>query len=138
MKRRTGFVSNSSSSSFIVIGDGEIITPETRDKTLKVPEDLGGETEFGWGPATHTDIGSRINFSYLQTEYDGKNQEMLENVIKEHLNVDTIEWSVDGYIDHQSSAHEGENLEMFESEDILKKFLFASDSLIEEDNDNQY
>ena len=44
-----------------------------------------------------------------------------------------MEW---GYIDHQSSASEGENTEIFESEDTLKHFLFGKGSCIVLDNDN--
>jgi len=41
-----------------------------------------------------------------------------------------------GYIDHQSSAEEDENIEMFESMGNLELFLFSSESYIETGNDN--
>jgi hypothetical protein len=69
MKKRSSFVSNSSSASFIIIGSGKIEKPDIIDSVLRVPGDLGGETEFGWGPEDVSDIGSRINFAYLQSQY---------------------------------------------------------------------
>ncbi len=41
-----------------------------------------------------------------------------------------------GYIDHQSAACDGENLEMFENDDALARFLFGKESRIVLDNDN--
>lgn len=162
MKVRSGFVSNSSSSSFVIIGNGSFLDPNVSHE-LNVPQDLGGELEFGWGPETITDIGSRINFAYLQAQYVNKTNEtllekameatgeyhpwfiMLENVLKKNLGVGKINWNImtdsytdefGGYIDHQSSSREGKNTEIFDSEEILEQFIFASDSKIELDNDN--
>ena len=69
MKIRNGFVSNSSSSSFVVIGSGNIRIPKFNKKVLMVPEDFGGNTEFGWEETRYSDLGSKINFAYLQTQY---------------------------------------------------------------------
>lgn len=160
MKNRKGFVSNSSSSSFITIGEGRLDIPTWDMSTLNVPEDFGGGTEFGWGPAEYSDFGSRLNFTFMQTHY-GKGESdalldkaleaveghsnpwlgMLETVLKDRLGVETINWNLDMdgydcYIDHQSNAGDGENTEMFASFDSLEKFLFAEDSSITEDNDN--
>jgi hypothetical protein len=141
MKTRTGFVSNSSSSSFVIIDadDGHV--------TLAGEMAFGhkGTTEFGWGPGVANDVHSRINFAYLQTHYSGQHLDMLEDVIKEHTGLDdSIVWEIStdwndnnwGYIDHQSSAVEGENMEIFDNKDKLKDFLFGKGSYIHLDNDN--
>lgn len=160
MKTRNFFVSNSSSSSFIVISKG------LQDAKLKIDDNvfvLGefGETEFGWQVKKYSDIYSKINFCYLQAQ-ESDNQEyknMLEKVLKEKFpDIHTIlpilgDWKCEnktvehpvwgneieircGYIDHQSSAYEGQNIEMFVSEDNLKNFLFNDSSYIQNDNDN--
>ncbi len=40
------------------------------------------------------------------------------------------------YIDHQSASCEGVNIEIFDSIDILRDFIFGKDSIIFLDNDN--
>ena len=154
MKIRNGFVSNSSSSSFIVIGNESLTIPKFNGNELNIPEDFGGETEFGWGIETLSDFGSKLNFTYIQTTYkDGEEpllnkaleaaeghsniwRSLLEGVLKDKFGVDKINWDIDGYIDHQSAAGEGENTEMFDSVHNMEQFLFAEDSCINLDNDN--
>jgi hypothetical protein len=145
MKIRNGFVSNSSSSSFIIISNGNI-------EQINLPEFyiIGqlGETEFGWQINKYNGFDSKVNFCYLQCmETCNKNyKDMLYKVIKDNTNVKEIESiivedyndndKVWGYIDHQSSGCEGKNLEMFKSEETLKNFLFNPSSYIHTDNDN--
>lgn len=148
-KVRKGFVSNSSSSSFVVIGTGKLEKIEV-DRELVVGH--SGTTEFGWDETQYSGMWSLINFAYLQTDGRPEWLEMLETVIKEHLGCSSIVWLINsgygdlpdtphggyvwGYIDHQSSACEGENTEIFENADILKRFLFSRDSYIQGGNDN--
>ena len=72
---------------------------------------------------------------------------MLEEVIKENSDITNIIYCISddidntenkqwGYIDHQSAACEGENIEMFENKRKLKDFIFGIDSYIHTDNDN--
>ena len=77
------------------------------------------------------------------------NEEMMNrliNIIKEctkckevdcMLTLDYTDKTKDyAYIDHQSSADAGRNIEMFKDDQSLIRFLFAEDSYIQGDNDN--
>lgn len=145
MKIRGGFVSNSSSSSFIVIEDSNcnidssMFREETVGRTLIVNSCLG-ETDFGWEKQEYYDEGSKILFSYIQARQVDNDDwiEMLEDVITENINVIDVEWMLKdtGYVDHQSSSSEGMNTEMFKSKKDLRNFLFNGDSYIQTGNDN--
>jgi hypothetical protein len=156
MKKRYGFVSNSSSSSFLVVKGGRYnYLLYAKDNILVVDKDFG-TCQFGWGPETIYDAPSKIIFAYLQIlyikEYDPGAEfkkiaddclDMLENVIINNTNVKAIVWDIVindynnfSYIDHASSAAEGQNTEIFDSEDTLKDFIFGSNSYIRLDNDN--
>jgi hypothetical protein len=74
MKKRNGFISNSSSSSFVVFGSSDVYSipqmpKNLKDKTtLSVPFIFGGEIEFGRQRDNYRDFGSRLNFAYLQAK----------------------------------------------------------------------
>lgn len=161
MKKRHGFVSNSSSSSFLVIDKSGDVDNSLEGIEGEYSFGDKGVTEFGWGPETLQDIFSRINFAYLQATYfEESNAEkfiqgsntylgMLEEVIMSNSKITGISWVISsdydksksdgmvwGYIDHQSSACDGANMEIFDNMEILKNFIFGKNSIIEVQNDN--
>jgi len=158
MKIRSGFVSNSSSSSFIVIGDSvnwhEVKELELFEGDLVVDGDFG-KCEFGWEQEQRYDVESKIIWCYIQAKSIDKQEwiNMLEEAIRSrNPEISNIRWELcveweermeggseyaDAYIDHQSSVSGGGgNAEMFDSMDALERFLFSGDSFIETDNDN--
>ncbi len=143
MKIRTGFISNSSSSSFVIIDASTGYV----DFNSSLSFGFEGRTEFGWGPEVLRDVHSKINFAYLQAIKNPKNIKMLEEVIHKYTGSNKeIVWNITdeydcknkvyGYVDHASSAEEGKNLEIFKNKKALKDFLFGHKSKIILDNDN--
>lgn len=152
MKTRQGFVSNSSSSSFVIIGTGNINIPK-KDNYLSyndpnvflISGKNGGKTQFGWEKEVSKSFEDRLNFAAIQAKNGGQKYiDMLRNVICQTFGTkdikimlsddyDSHEWA---YIDHQSSITEGQNAEMFDSEEALYNFLFSNDSEIHTSNDN--
>lgn len=158
MKIRNSLVSNSSSSSFIIIGNDisasliDDIKTHVANKIIEIDEK--GETQFGWDHVKYNTFWDRLNFTMIQIMYlkDWKNSvqyNMLKSVLKSMLDVDfinnklTLEYNRDSYvlyysyIDHQSSIAEGRNDGMFEDETTLKQFLFSKESYIQGGNDNE-
>lgn len=142
MKIRNGFVSNSSSSSFIVISEDEsTYRPPTLSANFFIGDD--GRNDFGWQDERYWDFESKLNFAFLQAKAASEDNndnwtDMLWVVLGEcgaiEIDEDMDKWS---HIDHQSAYCEGENCEMFESEEQLRNFLFNTSSYIQCENDNE-
>ena len=147
MKIRKGFVSNSSSSSFVCIGDGDKLI-DIENEYLNIINDtiiIKGNFEFGWEFETFWGFEAKIAFAWMQAKYinDDKQLKMIEEVVKEvtgmnvKMNIgfsydDNIDKKYNSYIDHQSVDNHG----IFESKETLKNFLFDENSYIEMGNDN--
>lgn len=165
MKIRHGFVSNSSSSSFVVIGKGDL-EMEGRHKGEVWDSSDFGETEFGWQNERYDDVHSKVNFAVIQAQYLDETEpdlseewlNMIREVIMEHTGATGVvffdrvveEYEHDGethqyidfkdddvYIDHQSASYEDQNCSMFQDKDTLKRFLFSRHSYIQCGNDNE-
>lgn len=119
MKIRQGFVSNSSSSSFVVIKNTgkfhNIIENELYCKSgILVVDGSLGNLEFGWRNIIYDGFWDKLHFAYIQAcylnsdrmNYDCYNKKppfdqpsdsglkMLEEVLKEELGVREIEWKI--------------------------------------------
>lgn len=149
MKIRKGFVSNSSSSSFVIIGSGDFesdLEQYIDDDGILVIGDKG-HTEFGWEYTEYRGLFDRINFAYLLILANpiSRYAEMLYDVLKEQFGCEISFILTDdyetppgfeyGYIDHQSCG--GDNMEIYEDVEKLRNFIFCKDSYIQGDNDNR-
>jgi len=153
MKIRNGFVSNSSSSSFIVI-DGNQVNQEKIDKVDLILKSSGdvvkfpleyGQHEFGWEFKKYNSWDDKLNFAFLQAMTGEKYLELFKEYVNELFGI-KITYKLneygkinydEGYIDHQSMGYEKPvNLEMFDSLEKFKKFIFNDESYVEMGNDN--
>jgi hypothetical protein len=156
MKTRKGFVSNSSSSSFIVIDNsGNNIIPDFNGNILYIPESFKesiypNNFQFGWEEIEYHDFPSKLNWCVLCTMYKPEMPwlEMLTEVLKEDLHIEKIVNNLQldsegnpaksfAYIDHQSTPNENyDNAYMFKDKELLRNFLYNKRSYIQGGNDN--
>ena len=172
MKIRYGFVSNSSSSSFIVVSKNKYKIPTKEELGLSplttffaIPDSLGGNTEFGWGPDKFDTFADRLNWAaigavikvsdvdsdchwYVNSYYDRlKPSKAWKNKLIKVLKKDFgfAEVSINfsdkdsdiGYIDHQSAPCDSpQNFEFFRTEKALRNWLYNNENVICCQNDN--
>jgi len=154
MKIRSGFVSNSSSSSFIIITknkDNEVRQPIAKGGILKIPRDSIGETDFGRGAGTFHDFDSKLHFAILQALYTDVQDyiDMILSVLKKKfvgVKDIVINLEPDFYMEYDESKTYGEidhdsvgnqYLEIFDTEDTLYNFLFMTDSYFHVGGDDE-
>ncbi len=136
--RKSVFETNSSSSHSVVID---------RNATDFEPVWTGGDEyvtiipgEFGWCVEVLRSWDERASYAYTHAINYGTacQLELLRKVIEDftgkpvRFSSDSSYWE-NGYIDHQSV---GLANEAFESETVLKQFIFGDRSLVVIDNDN--
>lgn len=170
MKIRHGFVSNSSSSSYIVFGDSSSfehipdsaydINPVSNKYEIILPN-RNYTYEFGWEDWSYTYVMEKLNFASIQAHYMKDKpvvysdfmDKLISAVTRDFkdthpgLSEDDLEVTFDfenhgvcdyPYIDHQSASYEGENTEMFASDEDMHNFLFNTGVFIQGGNDNDY
>jgi hypothetical protein len=145
--RKSVFETNSSSCHSLTLGSSDIFEGYTPDADNRIVLD---NMCFGWEQDTYHDVGSRMAYVWIYIrdwtydETQTKFLAMFNKVVMEHTGASEITMREEreygtylnkGYIDHQS-VESGDLHHMFESESILKSFLFDRDSQIETDNDN--
>ena len=149
--RKGFFETNSSSTHSITLGDVDkmsictLLRPNIDGVVM-----IDGGSEFGWEQDIYRDSMAKSSYVWIiirdwsePTDIfspDSKSKEerlkMFENVIKNQTGCREIIYFDDsGYIDHQSV--EGDECGwLFESEEVLRNFIFNKNSILETDNDN--
>lgn len=160
MKIRNGFISNSSSSSFIIFGENNFRIPKLHkaynNNIILIPQTFGGTTDFR-SNNEYKDFADKLNFAALcawakesPSGYDNEETpwtNMLYEVIIEEFHVSDFyinymndesspiwEGPMHQHVEYDSGIIDGGAC-LFESKEDLKRFLFAPDSYVEINHD---
>lgn len=143
MKYRKDFVTNSSSSSFIVTRKDDTFIEI--DDYIDKPYILGQNetTDFGRGNwKEYRSFHTKINYLALNCLFSPDEtlwQHNLEFVLKKHLRCSYVDWEFlselendyDAYVDHQSTISERPDFEVLLTDiDVCERFLFGKQSVI--------
>lgn len=147
--RQSVFETNSSSSHSVTIATGyDASYPRSRFENEVLTVSRG---KFGWDRARYDDFDTKVSHAFtLAAPYkwcsngkrdehfvipkDDKRLKMLKRVLIRELKPKKLIFlDNDGYVDHQSQDL---ILDIFESEDTLKAYLFNYNSELVTDNDN--
>lgn len=131
--RRGVFETNSSSSHVVVIDRGAtdfepVWLCDSEDQTIVIEQG-----DYGWGIEVLRDWRERASYALTHAANNPAQADMLRRVIGDFTGRKVRFGAYAGYIDHQSA---GRADEAFESETVLKQFLFGDRSLVVIDNDN--
>lgn len=151
--RKSVFETNSSSSHSLTLSSTDLVELPLSPLTLRRGTLTLAMNEYGW--EWHRYYTPEEKANYLFTSARGTSEsvphgtpeevtkelreenphiDMLCRVIEEHTGVKVlVEPGSSGYIDHQST---GTGMELFNSEEELKKFLFSEDAFVQTGNDN--
>lgn len=161
MKIRKGFISNSSSSSFVIVCDDKEYFNVTslqylgNKEVLNIPEDLHNPYyQFGWEWNCYSRFEEKVCWAILQAQFmeeyvpvltkdcNKPYHKLIFEVVNRIFGVEEIDIEINinsgAWIDHSSCAYEDSSqLEIFESFDTLTQFLFNTKSYISTGNDNE-
>lgn len=143
--RKNVFETNSSSSHSLTMSGYELTKQPFPTSVLRAGTVSIYKGDYGW--EWHRYYGAQEKMNYLLTQLvsdiDGRTTkelrdddgriDMMCRVVQEHTGVEVHISDSTGYIDHESV---GNGLEVFESEEKLRNFLFSDDNYIETGNDN--
>ncbi len=144
--RNSVFETNSSSCHSISIGESDVydsVIPDENGDIILEP------MEFGWEQERYNDPYTKMVYMWIYiNDWSGWNEdefmETFQRVVCGHTGASSVimvadenapEWRRSGYIDHQS-VESNDYHHLFYDDNLLKQFLFDSDSWLVTDNDN--
>lgn len=147
--RKSVFETNSSSSHAFAMGRGDVVSMPFSKEVLTEGIFTVYQNDYGWEWYRYYSSPEKIRYlvtlvlngnSYRES-VSGENTylNMLSKVVKEHTGV-ILQYDAfsKGGIDHQSSINEnGRVMGVFDSERLLKSFLFDDTAYIQTGNDNE-